>query len=206
MENTNSTPYVNTEQGVYTSSKLQAIMDQAFRIPVFLSTSNTLNSLQQQFLDRLILEIENALFFPRTIPRSELYPEAPLTSIRRMILSSYGLVAVDFERLFVRLLQTNIDPSPTPTEFWEGSPFSQIEPSMGYQYGLPLLLIRENNTDENRGIWQLGNAPFTIITWNSARQSVDAFFASTAWKQFFANWVGQVRSGYSLQTEPQFLY
>lgn len=206
MENTDSKPYVNTEQGVFTSAKLQAIMDQAFRIPVFLSTANTLNSLQRQFLDRLILEIENELLFPRTIPRSELYPETPLTSIRRMILSSYGLVAVDFQRFLVQVSRTNVDPSPPPTEFWEGSPFSQIEPSMGYQYGLPLLLIREAGTDDNRGIWQLGNAPFTIITWDSTMQSVDAFFASTAWRQFFANWIGQVRSGYSLQTEPQFKY
>ncbi|HDR3902279.1 TPA: hypothetical protein QCO88_004928, partial [Bacillus cereus] len=79
MENLNGKPYVNTEEGVYTSIKLQAITDQAFRIPVFLSTSNTLNQLQQQFLDRLISELEQVLLFPRTVPRSDLYPETPLT-------------------------------------------------------------------------------------------------------------------------------
>jgi hypothetical protein len=92
METTNSKPYVNTDEGVFTSIKLQEAIDQVFRIPVFLSTVNTLNQLQQQFLDRLILEIEQALLFPRTIPRSDQYPESPLKSIKRMILSSYGLI------------------------------------------------------------------------------------------------------------------
>lgn len=206
MENTNSNPYVNSEQGVFASAKLQVAMDQAFRIPVFLSTVNTLNQLQQQFLDRLIVEIEQALLFPRTIPRSDQYPESPLTSIRRMILSSYGLIAVNFQRFFVQGIRTNVGPFQPPEPFWEGTPFSQIEPSMGYQYGLPLLLIRETGTDTNRGIWQIGNAPFLILDWNSETQSIDSFFNSVSWRQFFANWTSHVRNGYYLQTEPQFKY
>ncbi|HEK9104092.1 hypothetical protein KFD70_02275 [Bacillus pfraonensis] len=206
MENTDNKPYVNTGQGVFTSLKLQAAIDQAFRIPVFLSTINTLNQLQQQFLDRLILEIEQALLFPRTIPRSDQYPESPLTSIRRMILSSYGLVAVNFQMFFVQGIRTNVGAFQPQDPFWEGTPFSQIEPSMGYQYGLPLLLIRETGTDVNRGIWQLGNAPFLILDWNSETQSIDSFFNSVSWRQFFANWTGHVRNGYYLQTEPQFKY
>ncbi|HFK1812471.1 TPA: hypothetical protein ACGXQD_005580 [Bacillus cereus] len=173
METTNSKPYVNTDEGVFTSIKLQEAIDQAFRIPVFLSTVNTLNQLQQQFLDQLILEIEQALLFPRTIPRSDQYPESPLTSIRRMILSSYGLIAINFQRFFVQGIKTNVGPFQPTEPFWEGTPFSQIEPSIGYQYGLPLLLIRETGTDNNRGIWQLGNAPFLILDWNSETQSLD---------------------------------
>lgn len=206
MENSHGQPYVNTEEGVYTSIKLQAITDQAFRIPVFLSTSNTLNQLQQQFLDRLILELEQVLLFPRTVPRSDLYPEAPLTNIRRVVLSSYGMVAVNFQRFFVQGIRTNVGDFEPKTPFWEGTPFSQIEPSMAYQYGLPLLLIREVGTDTLRGIWEVGNAPFTILNWNSATQAVDTFFNSVQWREFFTNWIGHVRSGYYLQTEPQFKY
>ncbi|MGA4501227.1 hypothetical protein ACPC0Q_25155 [Bacillus bombysepticus] len=206
MENTNGKPYVNTNEGVFNSIKLQEAIDQAFRIPVFLSTVNTLNQLQQQFLDRLILEIEQSLLFPRTIPRSDQYPESPLTSIRRMILSSYGLIAINFQRFFVQGVKTNVGAFQPVEPFWEGTPFSQIEPSMGYQYGLPLLLIREIGTDNNRGIWQLGNAPFLILDWNSETQSIDSFFNSVSWKQFFTNWTGHVRNGYYLQTEPKFKY
>ncbi|KAA6448169.1 hypothetical protein DX932_32230 [Bacillus cereus] len=187
MENTNSKPYLNTNEGVFTSIKLQEAIDQAFRIPVFLSTVNTLNQLQQQFLDRLIIEIEQALLFPRTIPRSDQYPESSLTSIRRMILSSYGLIAINFQRFFVQGIRTNVGPFQPTEPFWEGTPFSQIEPSMGYQYRLPLLLIREIGTDNNRGIWQLGNAPFLILEWNSETQSIESFFNSVSWRQFFSN-------------------
>ncbi|GAB6608345.1 hypothetical protein bcgnr5405_56020 [Bacillus cereus] len=166
METTNSKPYVNTNEGVFTSIKLQEAIDQAFRIPVFLSTVNTLNQLQQQFLDRLILEIEQALLFPRTIPRSDQYPESPLTSIRRMILSSYGLIAINFQRFFVQGIKTNVGPFQPTEPFWEGTPFSQIEPAMGYQYGLPLLLIRETGTDNikpfiNRPSTPVNNPPIT---------------------------------------------
>ncbi len=35
MENTNSKPYVNTTEGVFTSIKLQEAIEQAFRILYF---------------------------------------------------------------------------------------------------------------------------------------------------------------------------
>ncbi|MEW4153245.1 hypothetical protein Q0N88_25185 [Bacillus thuringiensis] len=206
MTNNTPKPYINTNQKIYSSAKLHQMINQAFQIPVFLSTANTLNQLQQEFLDRIILEVEQALLFPRTIPRSEEYPETPLTSIRRMILSSYGLLAIDFQRFYLQGLKTNVGSFEPQIPFWQGSPFLQIETAMGYQYGLPLLLIRETGTDVNSGIWQFGIAPFTILDWNSQTQSIDAFFNSNQWKTFFLNWVGQVRNGYALQTEPPFQY
>ncbi|MNI95870.1 hypothetical protein D3C73_1542160 [compost metagenome] len=60
-------------------------IDRAYRIPIFLSTTTHLNDKQQQFLNRLIIEIENALLFPRTLPLSESYPESILTDIRRLV-------------------------------------------------------------------------------------------------------------------------
>ena len=157
-------------------------------------------------MDRIILKIEQALLFPRTIPRSDQYPESPLISIRQMILSSYGLIAINFQRFFVQGVKTNVGAFQPVELFWEGTTFSQIEPSRGYQYGLPLLLIREIGTDNNRGIWQLGNAPFLILNWNSETQSIDSIFNSVSWKQFFNNWTDHVRNGYYLQTEPKFKY
>ena len=73
----------------------QACIDRAYRIPIFLSTTTHLNDKQQRFLNRLILEIENALLFPRTLPLSESYPESIFTDIRRLISSSYGMLAVN---------------------------------------------------------------------------------------------------------------
>lgn len=74
------------------------------------------------------------------------------------------------------------------TPFWEGSVFLQIEPSMAFQFGLPILLVREDNTDTNTGIWAGGIAPLnTFIVWDSENQSVDEFFSSIQWREAFAN-------------------
>ncbi|MFT9846656.1 hypothetical protein [Aneurinibacillus sp. REN35] len=57
-----------------------------YRIPIFLSIPNRLNSKQQAFVQRLIREIRSELLFSRTLPRTEQYPEPPLTNVRRMML------------------------------------------------------------------------------------------------------------------------
>ncbi len=195
------------EERAQPSASLQECVDRAFRIPIFLSTTNTLNTKQGRFLDRLISEIEQALLFPRTLPSSEQYPETILTSIRRLVLSSYGLLAINFRRFLVEFIDTNVGPLPSTTPFWEGSVFLQIEPSMDFQHGLPILLVREKGTDVNNGIWAGGIAPLnTFIEWDSENQTVDQFFNSIQWREAFANWSAEVRNGYFIQTEPKFKY
>ncbi|MDY6228532.1 hypothetical protein [Clostridium sp.] len=174
-----------------------------YRIPVFLSHPSKLNSKQREFVEIIIKEIRKALFFPRTLPNTEQYPETPLTNIRRMILSSYGFIALDLAQIEVRTLQNNLRQSIDSTT-WEGSPFAQIEPAMAYQFGLPMLLIRES-TVEKIGIWSYGITPFLLLEWNPNLPLSD-FFNSSAWLEIFQNWISQVRNGYYLQTQPQFKY
>lgn len=148
------------------------------------------------------MEIKKVLLFPKTLPNTEQYPETTLEGIRRIILSSYGTASV--------LLQPR-----APTGQGEPySPFLQIEPSMAYQYGHPLLLViqrkRVNDMIVPRagGIWGGGGplAPFTPIEWFSDTVSVDQFFRSVQWKEVLQNWAGQVRSGYFIQTEPEYKF
>lgn len=188
-----------------TSSAINECVDRAFRIPTFLSTTNTVNDLQGQFLNRLIAEIEDALLFPRTLPVSEQYPENILTNIRRLVFSSYGLLAINFQRFFVQILKSNVGGPPTNTPFWEGSTFSQIEPAMAFQFGIPILLVRETGTDVSNGIWAGGITPLNIfVDWDSENQSVEDFFNSVQWREVFAYWAAEVRSNYLLRTEPLF--
>ena len=102
----------------------QECIDRAYRIPIFLSTTTHLNDNQQHFLNRLILEIENALLFPCTLPLSESYPESILTDIRRLVSSSYGMLAVNLRRFKIQTVDVNAGPIPPPTPFWEGSVYS----------------------------------------------------------------------------------
>lgn len=109
-----------------------------YRIPVFLSHPSRLNSDQQEFVDAIIRQIRKALLFPRTLPESEQYPETPLTNIRRMLLSSYGFIALNLKQREVKVIQNSLN-QPQDYVTWEGSPFAQIEPAMAYEYGLPIL-------------------------------------------------------------------
>lgn len=176
-----------------------------FRIPVFLSHPSRLNEIQQQFVDEIIRQIRNELLFPRTLPETEQYPETPLTNIRRMILSSYGMVALNLRQRRVNLIENNLK-QPLSGSVWEGSPFAQIEPAMAYQYGLPLLLIRETGVEQN-GIWSFGIAPVLILEWDSTVPNpIEAFFRRNDWKSILQNWEGHVRLGYFIQTQPEFQY
>ena len=195
-----------------TSNLLLETSQALYRIPVFLSYATPFNDLQTVFLERVINELRSNLLFPRTLGPSDQFTETPLTSIRRMILSSYGLMAIAFRRVFVTKA-TSRPGSPRQQifeNFWLSSPYLQIEPSMAYLQGLPLMLLVEDGVSTNSvfgGILEQGAAPFTIISFSVQNQElIDAFFNSSFWKETFADWSGQVRSGYNIQTEPTFKY
>lgn len=178
-----------------------------FRIPVFFSHQNLFAlgpvgqitppfTKQQQFIIRMFKEIKRVLLFPRTLPNTEQYPDTTLENIRTMVNSSYGLAAA--------LLQPD-----RPTA--QGEPYSpllQIEPAMGFQRGLPILLVLENSmVDKVNGLWTGQLFPFTPLIWRSeAPNSVEQFFESVQWKEALQNWAGQVRSGYFAETGPEFEY
>jgi hypothetical protein len=176
-----------------------------YKIPVFLSHPSRLNNTQQEFVDAIIRQIKKALLFPRTLPITEQYPETPLTNIRRMILSSYGMVSLNLRQRRVDLIENNLN-QPLTGSVWEGSPFAQIEPAMAFEFGLPILLIREIGVEQT-GIWSFGIGPFLILEWDSTvANPIESFFTRNDWKSIFQNWVGQVRSGYYIQTQPEFQY
>lgn len=170
-----------------------------YRIPIFLSYPNHLNEYQQYFVDNIIRQIRKVLLFPRTLPLTEQYPETPLTNIRRIISSSYGMVALNLKHREVTVIKNNLS---MPT--WEGSPFAQIEPAMAYQYGLPLLLVIEKGV-EQMGIWSFGMGPFLILEWDSS-EPVDNFFNRFDWIEIFQNWLRHVKNGFYIQTQQQFKY
>jgi len=198
----------NEENAIeYEAAKPTKLMQESakllFRIPILLSHPNRLNSIQQEFVDAIIKKIRKALLFPRTLPVTEQYPETPLTNIRRMILSSYGFMALNLKQRQVTVNINNLN-EPQGQTVWEGSPFAQIEPAMAYQYGLPILLIRETGVEQS-GIWSFGISPFLILEWNPG-EPLEDFFTSNAWLEIFQNWACQVRNGFYIQTQPEFQY
>jgi hypothetical protein len=179
-----------------------------FRIPVFFSHQNLFAlgprnqttppfTKQQQFIIRMFKEIKKVLLFPRTLPNTEQYPDTTLENVRTIVNSSYGLAAA--------LL---VPDRPTEPQGEPYSPLLQIEPSMAYQRGLPLLLVIESAMQSRAsGLWTGQLAPFSPLVWFSGPpNSVDLFFDSVQWKEALQNWAGQVRSGYFAETGPEFEY
>lgn len=75
---------------------------------------------------------------------------------------------------------------------------------MAYQFGFPLLLIREVDVEQN-GVWAFEIGPFLLLEWDSI-QPVGDFFRRNDWKEIFQNWIAHVRSGFYIQTQPDFQY
>lgn len=210
VKNENSKDINNQDSDIIPSPDLVDKTNRFYQIPVFLShpTSNTINNLQIEFLLRLIKELKKELLFPRTLPNTEQYPESTMTSIRRMIYSSYGMVTLNLERKKVKVIDTNgatIYQNDIGQEYWTGSYFSFIEPAMAYQYGLPQLFITES-LDTNQDVFESGGIiPFRVLVWDSSK-GIDYFFSSIEWKEMLQNWAAEVRNGYYLKTLPPFEY
>lgn len=199
----NSNSEIKNNSSPCCSTLIKECSSPLYRVPIFLSYPSKLNLIQQQFVDTIILKIKESLLFPRTLPISEQYPETPLLNIRRMMLSSYGFVALDLSQRQINILQNNLGEE-IDLKTLEGSPFVQLEPAMAFQHGLPLLLIREKGVEQT-GIWSFGIGPFLILEWNSALP-LDNFFTNSSWLEIFQNWTSQVRNGFYLQTQPSFQY
>lgn len=184
--------------------------DPLYRIPVFLSYATPYNDLQSLFLDIIIAKMRKELLFPRTLGRSDQYVQTPLTDIRRMILSSYGMLAIAFRRTHVieAVSRPGTSSEQTFRDFWLSSPYLQIEPSMAYQQGLPLMIMVENGVSQNNvfgGILEQGAAPLFIPRFSlDDEQSICDFFRSVFWRETFADWVGMVRNCYNRLTQPCF--
>ena len=202
--------YLNEDSTVIPSPNLVDKTNRFYKIPVFLShpTSNTINNLQLSFLIRLMDELKKELLFPRTLPNTEQYPESTMTSIRRMVYSSFGMITLNLSRKKVRVIETNgatVFQNDVGKEYWTGSVFSFIEPAMAYQYGLPELFITESNLSDQDVSEQGGIYPFRVLIWDSSK-GIIYFFSSVEWKEMLQNWSAEVRSGYFLQTLPPFEY
>ncbi|WP_242841104.1 hypothetical protein [Clostridium akagii] len=187
-----------------------------YKIPIFLSYATPYNKVQMLFLNRIIENVKSNLLFPRTLGGTDQYTETNMISIRRMILSTFGMMSVAFHRVYVKeAISRKYSPAQHSfKDFWLSSPYLQIEPSMAFQHGLPLMLMMEkgNNQDVTQnsifgGIYAPNSMPLNIIIFDLTNEdTINDFFASAFWNEAFMNWVGQVRNAYAIKTEPDFKY
>src|SRR3954452_1425225 len=119
------------------------------KISVFMSYPKPCFKKQQAFVQHVCDYLETRGLSPRTLGVTDYDMDAPLTAIRRLMLEANGLITVAFRRTYVEkgtarlrsdietLEQQSIDGK------WLTTPWPHIETAMGYQLGLPVLILRE---------------------------------------------------------------
>lgn len=164
------------------------------QIPVFVSSPKSYLNRQECFLQ----EIENLLkshdLRPMTLGRSDYDMDAPLEAIRRLMAGSCGLICIAFRRTFIARGKDRPASDKGETErlrdnTWLTSSYSQIEPAMAYQIGLPVLLWREKGVADE-GVFDRGAVGLSMPVFDLDRPpNLD----DSEWRQPLREWIDVVR-------------
>jgi hypothetical protein len=114
---------------------------------VFLSVGRTCNDKQEMFVQTIEKYLQMNGLTPQTVGRTYFSSQQPLVSVAELMHQCAGTIVLAFERIH---LVEAIEKRGNPQEArWEGvnlpTVWNQIEASMGYVLGHPLLVIVEEN-------------------------------------------------------------
>ncbi len=159
---------------------------------VFLSYPKPFNRDQEDFVNSLQQYMRDHSFEPRTLGVTDYDFDIPLRAIRRLMLESYGIVTIAFRRTYIE--QGSSRPG-TETEFplagtWFTSPYSQIEPAMAFQIGLPTLILRESGVVPE-GLLEKGVTGYYMPEFDLSIPTI-SYLQTDEWVQIFRRWEMQV--------------
>lgn len=179
------------------------------KISVFLSYPKPFTKQQQEFVEHLIQYLENRGFEPRTLGVTDYDMDAPLKAIRRLMLESNGLLAVAFRRSYIKegISKPKSDICEKEiilSDKWLTSPYCQIEPSMAFQLGLPVLILRESGVLAD-GILEKGVLG-TYMPEFELSDSFEEYFQSSEFLSLMGKWEGYVRAIVDKKGNPPVLF
>jgi hypothetical protein len=182
----------------------------AMKNSVFLSYPKPCYAAQQQFVAKVTTFMAGRGFAPRTLGVTDYDMDAPLKSIRRLMLECNGLLTIAFRRTHIesgttryRTDLTELSEGPLK-DVWFTSPWSQIEPAMAYQIGLPVLILRERGVLDE-GILERGVLGLYMPEFDLAK-SIDEYLSSVEWNEMLGRWEGFVRAVVETKGNPPRLY
>jgi len=119
---------------------------------VFISVGSRFTAAQEAFLEALLKMLEGCGVTPRVMnkTRQDFPTGNPLVSILRVMGECHGAVIVAFERKFIAEGLERRD-SPEQTQFRNitlTTPWNQIEASMAFTRGIPILVLAEHGLHE----------------------------------------------------------
>jgi hypothetical protein len=177
-------------------------------IPVFLSSPQPFQQVQEDFLNHVEGQLELHGLEPRTLGRSQYDMDAPLEGIRRMMAGSCGLIALAFRRTWI---EAGVDRpssdmglrSSNRDKTWLTSPYVHIEPAMAFQLGLPLLIWREEGVLAD-GVLDRGAIGCSMPEFDLAKSA--PALDQDEWQEPFREWIRRVRTVYHRRGTPPRLW
>lgn len=173
---------------------------------IFLSYPKPFTSEQGKFVSKLCDHLEKRGYTPRTLGVTDYDMDAPLKAIRRLMLESNGIITIAFRRTHVAegFSKPETKEQYPVSGLWLTSPWSHIEPAMGYQIGLPVLIIRESGVLEE-GVLERGIIG-TYMPEFDLHGSATEYLESIEWNQLFRKWENQVGAVVENKGNPPSLY
>ncbi|WP_263559744.1 hypothetical protein [Paenibacillus polymyxa] len=178
-------------------------------ISVFLSYPQPHMVAQQKFITVINNYLVDRGFSPRTLGVTDYDMDAPLTTIRRLMLESNGLITVAFRRAYIEKGQGKLNSDLGSKQYnisgqWLTSPYCHIEPAMAFQLGLPILILRETGVLAD-GILEKG-VTGTYLPEFDLSNDPDNYLCSSEWLQIIGKWEGYLRKVAETKGCPPKLY
>jgi hypothetical protein len=176
-------------------------------IPVFLSFPTPHLKSQEEFIKEIQRYLETQGLDPATLGPSNYDMDAPLAGIRRLLVGCCGLLGVAFRRSLAPSLSVRSGAdipgvqSQVHSDTWLTSPYSQIEPAMAFQLGLPILLMKEKGVLAE-GMFERGVTGLYLPEF-SCDQPVSG---QAEWTSVVRQWSGRVRQVYDRRGTPPALF
>ncbi len=174
-------------------------------IPVFLSFPKPFTEEQQRLIDGIFAHLSDHGIEPRTLGGSDYDNEVPLRAIRRMLLESNGVLSVGLRRYRIERGETKPGTADRAglDDKWFTSPWPHIETAMGYQMGLPIMVLRESGVHAD-GVFERGTIESFVHEVDCADSQT--FLTSRQWRQPFSSWERDVRTVAKSRGTPPKLY
>jgi hypothetical protein len=179
------------------------------RVPVFLSCPTPFLEQQRLFIAGVTKYLEERGLEPRTLGQTNYDLDTPLRAVRRMLRESNGVLTIALRRHYITTgsSKPSSDMGAKAQDLsgqWFTSAWSQIEPAMAFQLGLPVMVLRESGVLADgileRGILDVYLPEFDVTT------PVAEYVRSAQWTDLVSIWERHVRSVAMKKGTPPKLY
>jgi hypothetical protein len=162
-------------------------------LPVFLSYPKPFEPHQERLVGGVLASLRERGLEPRTLGVDEYDNEVPLAAVRRLLIESNGILTLALRRHRVEQGATKpeSDAERRIDGAWFTSAWPHMETAMGFQLGLPIMVVREKDVLAD-GVLDPGVVGKFVIPVDASKSA--EFLLSRQWRDPLAAWERDVRT------------